>query len=104
MLITYTWNLKYDTNVLIYETETGSQTWKPDLAAAKGERKRGWELGISICKLLYIIWINNKVLSQHRSYIHYPGINHKGKEYEKECINICITETLCYTAVMNTTL
>ena len=23
---TYTWNLKYDTNELIYETETGSQT------------------------------------------------------------------------------
>ena len=24
--ITYLWNLKYDTNELIYETETGSQT------------------------------------------------------------------------------
>ena len=24
--ITYMWNLKYDTNELIYETETGSQT------------------------------------------------------------------------------
>ena len=24
--ITYTWNLKYDTNELIYETETDSQT------------------------------------------------------------------------------
>ena len=26
--ITYTWNLKYDTNELIYETETNSQSQK----------------------------------------------------------------------------
>ena len=26
MIITYMWNLKYDTNELIYETETDSQT------------------------------------------------------------------------------
>ena len=26
VFITYMWNLKYDTNVLIYETETDSQT------------------------------------------------------------------------------
>ena len=50
-------------------------------------------------------WINNKVLLYSTgSSIHHPVINHKGKEYEKECINICITETLCYIAVMNTTL
>ena len=36
------------------------------------------------------------------NYIQYSVIN--GKEYEKECIYICITESLCYTAVMNTTL
>ena len=29
--ITYMWNLKYDTNDLIYETETGSQTQIRDL-------------------------------------------------------------------------
>ena len=29
--ITYMWNLKYDTNDLIYETETGSQTYIRDL-------------------------------------------------------------------------
>ena len=27
--ITYTWNLKYDTNELIYKTETNSQIWLP---------------------------------------------------------------------------
>ena len=35
--------------------------------------------------------------------IQYPGINHNGKEYEKEYIYICITESLRYTEV-NTTL
>ena len=34
------------------------------------------------------------------NYIQYSAIN--GKEYEKECIYVCITESLCYTAVMNT--
>ena len=29
--ITYMWNLKYDTNELIYETETDSQTYRTDL-------------------------------------------------------------------------
>ena len=35
----------------------------------------------------------------------YSVVNNNGKEYEKEYIyNICITESLCYTAEMNTTL
>ena len=38
------------------------------------------------------------------NYIQYPVINHNGKEYEKESVYICITESLCYTAVINTTL
>ena len=37
--ITYIWNLKYDTNELIYETETDSQT-ENKLMVMKGER--GW--------------------------------------------------------------
>ena len=35
------------------------------LVVAKGERVGGgmeWEVGVSKCKLLYIEWINNKVL------------------------------------------
>ena len=31
-------------------------------------------------------------------------INHNRKEYEKECVYICITESLCCTAEINTTL
>ena len=35
------------------------------LVVAKGERGRSgmdWELGVSKCKLLYLKWINNKVI------------------------------------------
>ena len=55
---------------------------------AKGERGGGgmdWEFAVSRCKLLYIGWINSKVLLYSTgNYIHYPGINHNGKEYGKE--------------------
>ena len=53
-----------------------------------------WEFGIRRCKLLYIGWINNKVLlysvsynklySVSGNYIQYPIINHNGKDYENE--------------------
>ena len=40
-----------------------------------------WEFGISRCKLLYIKWINNKVLLYSTgNYIQQPMINHNGKE------------------------
>ena len=39
--ITYTWNLKYDTNELIYKTVTNSQTEKTKLGLPKGEEGRG---------------------------------------------------------------
>ena len=59
---------------------------------AKGEGVGGgmkWEVGVSRCKLLYIEWINNKVLLYSRgNYIEFPGINHNGKEYEKEGIYV----------------
>ena len=46
-----------------------------------------WEFGISRCKLVYIEWINSKVLLYSTgNYIQYPMLNHKGKEYEKECV------------------
>ena len=34
--ITYMWNLKNDTNELIYNTEIDSQTWKTNLWLLKG--------------------------------------------------------------------
>ena len=48
-----------------------------------------WEFGISRCKLLYIEWINNKVLLYSAgNNIQYPVINHNGKEYKKEGVFI----------------
>ena len=64
-----------------------------------------WEVGVSRCKLLYMEWINNKVLLYSTgNYIQYPVINHHGKEYEKEYIYICITESLYCTEEINTAL
>ena len=72
-----------------------------------------WDFGIRRCKLLYTGWINNKILLYSTgNYIQYLVINHNGKEYEKEYmyIYICtymyiyITESLCCTAKINTSL
>ena len=55
------------------------------LVVAKGEGDGGgkdWEFGISRCKLVYIGWINNKVLLYSTgNYIKYPVVNHNRKEY-----------------------
>ena len=64
-----------------------------------------WGFGTSKGKLLYIKCINNKVLLYSTgNYIQYPVINHNGKEYEKEYVCVCVTESLCYTPEINTTL
>ena len=50
---------------------------------------KNWEFGINRCKLLYIEWINNKILLYSTGdYTQYPVINHNGKEHEKECIHV----------------
>ena len=43
---TYMWNLKYNTNEHIYETETDSQTQRTDLWLTKGKRSGGGGLGV----------------------------------------------------------
>ena len=40
-MVAYLWNLKNDTNELIYKTETDSQTQKPDLRLPKGKGGEG---------------------------------------------------------------
>ena len=60
------------------------------------ERKSGggmdWEFGISRYKLVYIGWINNKVLLYSTgNNIQYAVINHNGKEYEKYFIYISLS-------------
>ena len=51
---------------------------------AEGGGGEDWEFGISGCKVVYIGWINNKVLLYSTgNCIQYLVINHKGKEYKK---------------------
>ena len=56
-----------------------------------------WEFRVNRCKLLYIEWINSKVLLYSTgNYIQYPVIKYNGKEYKKKYIYICITKWLLY--------
>ena len=63
------------------------------LVVAKGEgvgERMEWEAGVSRCKLLYMEWINNKLLQYSTgNYIQCPMINHNGKEYFKRR-NVCV--------------
>ena len=99
------WNLKYDTNEHIYKTDVQNR-----LVVAKGKGAGGglhWEFGINRCKLLYTGWINNKILlCSTGNYTQYPVINHNGKEYiyVYTYMYICIMESICCTAEINTTL
>ena len=66
-----------------------------------------WEFGVSRCKLLYIEWINNKILLYStRNYIQYPVVNHNGKDYENKYTHTHthIYESFYCTAEINTTL
>ena len=58
------WNLKYDTNEATYETNRLTDIENRPVVA-KGEEGGGGiekEVWVSKCKLLYIEWINNRVL------------------------------------------
>ena len=92
--ITYMWNLK----IQYKSTYLQNKTRLPDIenrrGVAKGEGGKGgkeWEFRISRGKLLYIGWINKKViLYSTGNHIQYSVTNHNGKEYEKEYIYIYI--------------
>ena len=49
-----------------------------------------------------IEWINKVPLYSTEHYIQYPVINHNGKEYFKKNVYICITESFCDSAEINT--
>ena len=58
-----------------------------------------WEFGVSRCKLLYVGWINNKVLlCGTGNYIYHPVINQE-KTWKKMCVCVCVckTESVLYT-------
>ena len=82
-------NLKYDTNELIYETETDSLIKRTDMV---GEGEMDWVSGVGRCKLLHSEWISNKViLYSIGNYIQSLQIRqkrNKGKQYKKECLYV----------------
>ena len=47
------WNLKYNTNEIIYEADTDSQTWKTNLQLPKGKEKRKDKLGLVLADKNY---------------------------------------------------
>ena len=58
-----------------------------------------------VYQLLRLMEMGNKILLYSTgNYIHYPMINHNGKEYEKEYVYVYVTELLCFTAEINTAL
>ena len=79
------WNLKYDTKWTYLQSRNRLTDIENRVVVAKGEcvgGGMGWDFGISICKLLYMEWINNKVLlCSTGNYSHYPVIIHNGEEY-----------------------
>ena len=105
------WNLKTkqnkkDTNERIYKTEINLQTKKANLWLLK-EKGAGWgmnqEFEINVYTLLYVKQIANKdLLYSTGNYTQYFVITFKVKEFEKEYIYICITESLCCTPETNT--
>ena len=82
-----------DTNEHTYKTEQ-TRSHREQACGCQGEGCGGgedWEFMISRCKLLYMGWVNNKVLLYSTgNYIQYPMMNHNRKEYVKEYIGVPI--------------
>ena len=86
-MLSLIWNLKYDTDEFIYETESDPWTQRTDLWLPRGWGWGGMELefGVGWCKLPYVGWTNSKVLLYSTwNYVQYSLINQNGKEYKKE--------------------
>ena len=55
-MISLIWNLKYDTNEHIYETETDSQTWRTDLwLPGGGKVEKGWGGSLGLADANYYL-------------------------------------------------
>ena len=71
------WSLKYDTNELIYQTETDSQTYRTDLWLPRERESGRWIGGLGLAEANYYIeWIKKKknkaLLYSTRNYSQYP--------------------------------
>ena len=90
--ITFMWNLKYDTNELIYRADRLTDT---ENKHTKGEAGGGinWEYGINRCTLPYIKQIHNKfLLYSTGNYSQYLVITYKGKESEVVVMSVSLRE------------
>ena len=58
------WNLKYDTNEPVHESETSLWALRADMCLSRARELGGMEqeFGASRCKLLFTEWMNSKVL------------------------------------------
>ena len=66
--ITYMWNLKKDTNELIYKIEIDSQTQKTNLWLTKGKRGEGKirSLGLTYINIIYKIDKQQEPIVKHK--------------------------------------
>ena len=87
--ITYMWNLKYDTNELIYETETDSQTSRKDGWLPWGKRLgKGWSWRQGLVDVSFYMQDEQSPTVQHRGLYSISCDKSYGKVYEKECIYV----------------
>ena len=95
--ITYMWNLKYDKNERICETNrlTDIENRLVVVKGLVGRRELDWEFGISRC----IEWMNKILLYSTGNYIQYPVINHNEKLHTRarvhaQSLQLCLFVTL----------
>ena len=86
------WNLKKMTHMNLSVKQKQIHSHREQTCGCQwggAVRGKDWEFGMSRCKLLFIGWINNKVLLYNTgNYIQYPVINCHGEEYEKEYVYV----------------
>ena len=76
------WNLKYDTNEPLHETNR--ITDRVQIGGCYGEvagGEREWEAVVGRCKMLHIVWIKKVLLYSTGNYSQYTVINHHGKDF-----------------------
>ena len=105
--ITFICILKYGINEPIYKIQTLADMEKR-LVVTKGQgegSERDWEFGVGRYKQLHLEWISNEILLYSTgNYSHSFRIEHDGIQYEKKNLYMCVTESLCCTVEIGTTL
>ena len=98
-------NFFNDTHELIYKTETDSKSWKTNLGYERGQTggRVAWGLGVSMSTLLYMKWMANGDLSCGTRNTAQQSVITKWETNMKR-MDTCITDSLCSTAEINTTL